>query len=102
MIRQGDQFPLTFTIKDRDEFITPDNCSDLKCKINKRIYKYSREEISYLNDKWQVYVLQEDTLNAGGKLNIQVQVKFSGNPAVIKSTGEASLVVDPNTITEEW
>lgn len=102
MIRQGDQFPLTFTIKDGDTIISPDSCSDLKCKINKRIYKYSREEIDYINDKWQVYVLQEDTLNAGGKLDIEVQVKFSGNPGVIKSSGVVNLTVDPSSITEEW
>lgn len=102
MIRQGDQFPLTFTIKDKDTFITPENCNDLKIKINSKTYKYSRGELTYINDKWQVYILQADTLNSGGTFKAEVQAKFSGNPGVIKSSGVATLTVDPSIITEEW
>lgn len=102
MIRQGDQFPLTFSIKDGATIISPETCNDLKIKINNKVYKHSKGEISFLNDKWQVYILQEDTINSGGSFNIEAQVKFSGNPGVIKSTGVVNIKVDPSSITEEW
>lgn len=61
IIQQGDQYAIPIKIKSGNDVITPENCSDVRVKINDKMMSYSSGELLYnaIEQNWQ-FTLTED------------------------------------------
>lgn len=82
---QGDAYNLPIEITNGDDVVTPDNCSGVKITVG-GIVKTSDDGVIVFDtgiQKWLYPVTQEESLQFGSKIGIQVQVKISS--AIINS-----------------
>lgn len=79
-IQQGDQYAIPITIKSGSEVITPENCSDVRVKIDNLMISYDggAGNLSYNStDKTWCFPLSEDiSFKYSDSIQVQVAVKF--------------------------
>lgn len=80
-IQQGDQYAIPISIKSGSEVITPENCSDVRVKIDDELISYNggTGELTYNSaDRTWCFPLSETTSfgYANSSIKIQVAVKF--------------------------
>lgn len=79
-IQQGDQYAIPVSIKSGNEVITPENCSDVRVKIDDVMISYEggTGQLSYNDrDKTWCFPLTEDiSFGYDNSIQIQVGVKF--------------------------
>lgn len=103
MIVKGDQLPLSITIKNEGEIVTPRELLGVKIKVNKLSFSYPGS-ISYnaQTEKWEVPLTQEDVYSLGDILEISVQVNFGGVPNLIKTSPTQRVQVGSSLFKELW
>lgn len=103
MIVKGDQLPLSITIKNEGEIVTPQGLSGVKIKVNNLNFVYP-ESISYNSStkKWEVPLSQKDIYSLGDILEISVQVNFGGVPNLIKTSPTQRIQVGSSLFKELW
>lgn len=52
-MQKGDQYSVPFKIKMGGEYVTPNNCDDLKIKLGEHTKTFSEGTLTYSNDAWQ-------------------------------------------------
>lgn len=103
MIVKGDQLPLSITIRNDGEIVTPSVVIGVKIKINKLTFTYP-DSISYNKEskKWELPLTQEDVYSLGDILEISVQVNFGGSPSLIKTSPTQRIQVGSSLFNELW
>lgn len=79
-IMQGDQYPISFALKDKaGNILTPTQIADIECIIGSYVYQYTDGNITYSDGKYQVMLTQQVTsaLPVGATYQ-QIRVKFAG------------------------
>ncbi len=101
MIHQGDQYAIPVKIKIGNEIITPDNCTDVRIKINDKLLEYRSGSLLYndIEKVWQFPLTEKVSFAYGNTARIQIGVKFDDD--FIYSTVK-KIEVGSSIIKEFW
>ena len=79
-IMQGDQYPISFALKDKaGNILTPTQIADIEYIIGSYVYQYTDGDITYSDGKYQVMLTQQITSELPvGVMYQQIRVKFAG------------------------
>lgn len=80
-IQQGDQYAIPIKIKCGNDIITPENCTDVRVKIDKLLLDYSSGGITFneTDNTWCFPLTEELSFDYGYTIHIQIAVKFDGD-----------------------
>lgn len=78
IIHQGDQYAIPIKIKSDNLIITPDNCTDVRVKINNKMISYSTGELTFneIEQLWRFPLTEDISFGYSMKVQIQIAVKF--------------------------
>lgn len=80
-IHQGDQYLIPIQIMFRDEIITPDNCVDVRVKIEDDLVSYDDGEgdltFDEENQMWCFNLTNAKSVNYNSIVSMQIGVKFN-------------------------
>ena len=77
-IHQGDQYAIPVKIKLGKTVVTPENCSDVRVKINDKLLEYSSGGLRYSESEqvWQFPLTEDISFSYGNSVMIQIGVKL--------------------------
>lgn len=99
--QQGDQYLIPFTIKQGRTLITPDNCDDVRIKINEILLSYMDGGVTYntVSKAWCFQLTEEMSRSMDEETPIQVGIK-QGNQIYYSTVQIAEFA--ESIITEDW
>lgn len=75
-IYQGDQYSIPFTIRRRDEIISPEDITDVVIAIGDLARSYKDGDLSYSEGKWFFPIYKQETLKMPEDVSYQIQLHF--------------------------
>lgn len=100
-IISGEQYPISFVLRQGTIVYTPENIAEVRAKIGKFSAAYPDGDLIYANDAWQFPMKQEMTYQLkSGTADFQVQGKTAGGN--IFSTKITKITVGPTIFGGAW
>jgi hypothetical protein len=73
IIYQADKFTIPFTIRFREQIVTPDTVGDVRIAIGDMVRSYKEGTLAYEEGKW-LFALSEETTEMTGIVQGQVEL----------------------------
>ena len=103
MIVKGDQLPISIKLTSNGTVLTPNTVFDVRIKLNNFEFNYP-ENITFdkHQNKWIIYLSQDQSIKMGDIMEVSAQVNFGGEPNIIKTTTTKRMNIGKSLFNNIW